>query len=57
MAPLVISPASADAGSVVATIGQAAVRDLPVLNVITPFVSPTAVLKPFDTGERTVICC
>jgi uncharacterized protein involved in outer membrane biogenesis len=37
--------------AVVANIEQAAVRDLPVLNVITPFVSPAAVLKPFDSGE------
>jgi translocation and assembly module TamB len=38
-------------GSVVATIDQAAVRDLPVLSAITPFVPPTALLKPFDSGE------
>lgn len=38
-------------GSVVATIGQAATRDLPVIASITPFVSPTALLKPFDSGE------
>jgi translocation and assembly module TamB len=38
-------------GSVVASIEQAAVRDLPVLDAITPFVSPSALLKPFDSGE------
>lgn len=36
---------------VVASIEQAAVRDLPVLDAITPFVSPTALLKPFGSGE------
>lgn len=38
-------------GTINASLEQAAVRDLPVINSITPFVSPTAVLKPFDTGE------
>jgi hypothetical protein len=36
---------------VVMAIAQAGVRELPVLNTISPFVPPTAVLKPFDTGE------
>ena len=38
-------------GSVTASIEQAAVRDLPVLSAVTPFVPPTAVLKPFDSGQ------
>ncbi len=38
-------------GSVVATVGQAGVRDIPVLTAVLPFVSPTALLKPFDSGE------
>ena len=38
-------------GSVVATVGDAAARDLPVLDAVLPFVSPTALAKPFDTGE------
>jgi hypothetical protein len=36
--------------TVVATIGQAGLRDLPVLTSVLPFVSPTALAKPFDTG-------
>ncbi len=38
-------------GSVVATVEQAGVRDIPVLTAVLPFVSPTALLKPFDSGE------
>lgn len=38
-------------GTLVATLEQAAVRDLPVIDVITPFVSPTALTQPFDSGE------
>ncbi len=38
-------------GTIVASISQAAVRDLPALSSITPFISPTALVKPFDTGE------
>lgn len=34
-----------------ATLAGAAVRDLPVLSAVTPFIPPTAVLQPFDTGE------
>lgn len=37
--------------SVFASIQQASTRDLPVLNVITPFVPPSVLLKPFDSGE------
>jgi hypothetical protein len=38
-------------GSVVAKIGQAGLRDLPVLTSVLPFVSPSALVKPFDVGE------
>jgi len=34
-----------------ADIAQASVRELPVLDRITPFVSPAAILKPFNSGE------
>ncbi len=37
--------------TVFANIAQASVRELPVLDRITPFVSPAALLKPFDAGE------
>lgn len=37
--------------TVFASIAQASVRELPVLDRITPFVSPAALLKPFDAGE------
>lgn len=38
-------------GSVIALVEQAGIRDLPVLTAVLPFVSPTALLKPFDNGE------
>lgn len=39
-------------GTVVATLDQAAVRDLPLLgSQVLPFVNPSSLLRPFDTGE------
>ena len=37
--------------TLLANIAQASVRELPVLDRITPFVTPAALLKPFDAGE------
>jgi translocation and assembly module TamB len=36
---------------VLAALEQTAIRELPVLNTITPFVPPNALLQPFDAGE------
>lgn len=38
-------------GSALMTIQQAGVRELPVLDVVLPFVSASALLEPFDEGE------
>lgn len=37
--------------TVIASIEQAATRDIPVIDTITPFVPPSVLLKPFDAGE------
>jgi len=37
--------------TVVANIEQAGLRDIPVLTSVLPFVSPTALAKPFDKGQ------
>ncbi len=38
-------------GTLTATLEQAAVRDLPILNQVAPFIPPTAITQPFDAGE------
>lgn len=37
--------------TVIASIEQVATRDIPVIDTITPFVPPSVLLKPFDSGE------
>ena len=38
-------------GRLVATVQQASVREIPVLNVVAPFLNPRALARPFDTGD------
>ncbi len=38
-------------GTVVASIEQAAVRDIPIINQTAPFIPTSTLLKPFDEGE------
>ncbi len=38
-------------GRLVGTVRQANVREIPVLNVVGPFLNPTALARPFDRGD------
>lgn len=38
-------------GSLTATLNQASVREIPLIQVITPYLSPTNLLSPFEAGE------
>ena len=38
-------------GRLVGTVRQANVREIPVLNVVAPFLNPTALARPFDRGD------